>query len=157
LLAICTVAVHFERMALTARHRLFVREYLKDKNGGRAYRAVYGRVKGSDQSAAKLLRTAKIAEAVGKALARIEAKLEISAERNLKRIAEIAYEKPRAKHTDVLKACELIGKHFKQFTEIHEHTGKDGGPQVILVMPANGSEAVSEPAKKSAKTSEQKK
>jgi len=132
-------------MALSAKHRLFVREYVKDRNGGRAYRAIYGQVKGSDQSAAKLLRITKVSEAVAKNLARLEAKLDISAERNLSRIAEIAYHAPRAKYTDVLKACELIGKHFRQFTDVQELTGKDGDPvQVVYRLPAGVKKRVDE-------------
>ncbi len=134
-------------MALSPKYRLFVREYVKDRNRGRAYRAAYGQSKGADQSAARLLKNAKVIEAINKALARLETKLEISAERNLKRIAEIAYEKPKAKHTDILKACELIGKHFKQFTDVHEHSGKDGGPMVVVTLPGNGSEVVPTPSK----------
>lgn len=127
-------------MALNPKQRVFVREYLKDKNATRAYIAAgYGK-KGAAAAASRMLRNVNVSEAVEKGLARLEAKLDISAERNLKRIAEIAYERPKAKHSDVLKACELIGKHFKQFTEIHEHTGKDGGPQVVIMLPGNGSE-----------------
>lgn len=31
---------------------------------------------------------------------------------------------------DVMKGCELLGKHLKMFTEKHELTGKDGAPLI---------------------------
>lgn len=42
--------------------------------------------------------------------------------------------------TDKVRALEMLAKHFKLLTEIHEHTGKDGGPQVVIMLPGNGSE-----------------
>lgn len=45
----------------SARHEAFVQEYLKDDNGSRSYKAVYGEnVKGAAQSAKKLLEHADI-------------------------------------------------------------------------------------------------
>lgn len=134
---------YFQGMELPLKQRLFVREYVKDRNATRAYIAAgYGK-NGAAQSASALLRNPKVKNAVDKALARLEVKLELSAERNLQRIAEIAYHRPTAKTSDVLKACELLGKHFNQFTDSLQVTGKNGGPQVILHLPANESEAES--------------
>lgn len=48
------------------------------------------------------------------------------------------------KFWDKPKALELLGRHLKLFTDKVEHTGDDGGPLVILTMPANGSEAPEE-------------
>lgn len=45
------------------------------------------------------------------------------------------------KFWDKPKALELLGRHLKLFTDKIEHGGKEGGPIVILTMPANGSEA----------------
>lgn len=45
------------------------------------------------------------------------------------------------KLSDKVRALEMLAKHFKLLTDVQEVTGKDGGPQVILTMPANGSEA----------------
>lgn len=129
-------------MALKAKQRLFVAEYLKDRNASRAYQAAGYPGRGADQSASRLLKNAKVAEAIEKGLARLGAKLDLSAERVLQRIAEIAFYTPKAKTSDVLRACEMLGKHFKLFTDVQEIAGKDGGgPQIILTMPANGSES----------------
>lgn len=126
---------------LSPKHRIFVREYLKDRNASRAYIAAgYGK-KNAAISASRLLKNVKVAVAIDQGMAKLEAKLDITAERNLRRIAEIAYHDPVAKRSDVLKACELLGRHHKQFTDVQEVSGPDGGPQVVLTMPANGSEA----------------
>lgn len=123
------------------REKIFVREYVKDLNATRAFIAAGYGSKSAPQCASRMLKKPNVREAIDKAVARLGAKIEISAARNLKRIAEIAYEKPFAKHSDILKACELIGKHFRQFADIQEHHGKDGNPiQVIVTLPANGSE-----------------
>lgn len=37
---------------------------------------------------------------------------------------------------DKPKALEMLGKHLKLFTEKIEHSGKDGGPVGIVLMPA---------------------
>ena len=44
------------------RHEAFVAEYVKDGNGTRAYKAVYGDVKGAKQSARNLLELASVQE-----------------------------------------------------------------------------------------------
>lgn len=126
---------------LPVKQRIFIREYLKDKNATRAYIAAGYEGKGAAQSASALLTNPKIKEAVAKGIARLEVKIEYTAERTLSRIAEIAYTKSYAKHTDILKACELLGRHFKMFTDQLDLGNKDGQPLVCLTMPANGKEA----------------
>lgn len=131
-------------MALNAKQRLFIKEYLKDKNGTRAAIAVGYSEKAARAIASENLTKPDIKKEIEKGLAKLADKADVSAQRTIDRIASIAYHDKYAKNTDVLKACELLGKHFKLFTDVQEITGKDGGPQVILTMPANGSEAVSE-------------
>lgn len=139
-------------MALNAKHRIFVREYLKDRDRERAYRAAYGETKGAAQAAHRLLKNVEIAKAVEKGLARIEAKLDISAERTLARIALFAYQPLNPKELknsagiNSLRACEMLGKHFKLFTDLHEHTGKDGAPMAFVALPSNDSEAPGHPS-----------
>lgn len=45
----------------------------------------------------------------------------------------------KVKMVDKIRALELIGKHFKMFTDVTEV--KTNGIQINLTMPANGSEA----------------
>lgn len=127
-------------MALNAKQRLFVNQYLRDRNATRAYIAAGYSSKGAGVAAHKLLKNTKVKIAVEKGLARLEAKIEVSAERVIRTIAELAFHTTDIKKSDKLKACELLGKHFGQFKDVQEITGKDGGPQVILTMPANDSE-----------------
>lgn len=47
--------------------------------------------------------------------------------------------------TDKVRALEMLAKHFKLLTELHEHSGKDGAPLIVLTLPKNGSEAVVPP------------
>lgn len=128
-------------MPLNAKQRIFIREYLKDKNGSRAYRSAYGVKKGSEAAASRLLTNASVKESVEKGLARLEAKLDVDAERILTEISNLAFNTRKIAHSNKLKALELIGKHFKMFTDVHEHAGKDGGPFAIIALPANGSES----------------
>lgn len=43
--------------------------------------------------------------------------------------------------TDKTRNLEMLARHFKLLTDVHELAGKDGGPLVVLTMPANGSES----------------
>ena len=45
---------------------------------------------------------------------------------------------------DKLRALEMLAKHFKILTDSIEIAGRAGGPQVILTLPANGSEKENE-------------
>lgn len=134
-------------MPLNPRQRAFVREYLKDKNATRAYIAAgYGR-KGAQQSSSRLLSNAVVKEAVARGLAKQEAKLELSAEKVLARLSEFAFvpltqkELKSSAGMNSIRATEILAKHFKLLTDVHELSGKDGQPLVVLTMPANGSEA----------------
>lgn len=106
---------------LTPNQTRFVFEFMKDRNGTQAYLRVYG---GKETSAAELasrmLKNVKVAPHIQAALARLAMKCEITAERNINRIAEIAYNDPFAGRYDVLRACELIGKTFGQFKDVVE-------------------------------------
>lgn len=53
----------------------------------------------------------------------------------------------KLKLADKMKALEMIGRHFKMFTDVTEVSGPNGGPQVVLTMPADGSEAPAQPPK----------
>lgn len=129
-------------MALNAKQKLFVKHYLKEKNATRAAKAAGYSKKTAHSVGPRMMENAGVKKAIDEGIAKQADKLEITADRVIKRIAEIAFAKDFfKKDSDILKACELLGKHFKLFTEVQEITGKDGGPQVILTLPSNGSEA----------------
>lgn len=47
----------------------------------------------------------------------------------------------KIKMADKVRSLELLAKHFKLLTDVSEVSGKDGGPQVVLHIFENGSEA----------------
>lgn len=77
--------------ALNARQERFVREYLVDSNGKQAaIRAGYSAAT-AEQCASRLLRNRKVAEAIAARRGVMLGKLDISAERVLEGIGEIAF------------------------------------------------------------------
>lgn len=182
-------------MALSAKQRKFVNEYLKSRNAAKAARAAGYSAKAAETNGPRLLRNAQVKAAVEASLDRATEKAELTAAEVLAEIRKLAFvdgttafksdgsmlpfhEMPedvrksivgsetvelfagrgatrrqighvrKIKHADKVRALELLAKHFKLLTEVHEHSGKDGGPLVVLTMPANGSEAVEpEPVK----------
>lgn len=121
-----------------------MREYLKDKNGARAARDAGYSKKVAREIAAENLAKPYIKAEIDKGLAEQAVKSNITAQRIIDRIGEFAFHKKTIKPSDSLKACELLGKHFNIFTESLQVSGKDGGPVVVLTMPANGSEKLEE-------------
>ena len=111
----------FKKEKLNPSQRRFVQEYLKDQNATQAYLRVYG---GSQKSAEahgpRLVGHGRVKIEIEKGMARLADRANITAERNLRRIAEIAYHDRKAGRHEILKACELIGKTFGQFKEVVE-------------------------------------
>ena len=112
-----------KKRKLNPSQRRFAVEYLKDQNATQAYLRVYG---GSAESAGtagpRLLENVAIQVIVERGLARAAERANITAEKNLARIAGIAYENKLAKLPTVLKACELIGRALGQFKDISQVT-----------------------------------
>lgn len=128
-------------MALNAKQRLFVAAYLQDRNATASAKVAGYSKKTAHAQGHSLLKHPEIKKAINAGVEKQFKKLDITADRILARIAEFAFEKEYIKSSNILKALELLGKHRKLFTDVQEITGKDGGPQVILTMPSNGSEA----------------
>lgn len=114
---------------LSPREQLFVTEWLVDKNAKQAaIRAGY-----SAKSAAKtgfvMMQKSRIMDAVRKALEDQQKRTLITADQVLRDIDRIAEKAEGAgEFTAALKGKELIGKHYKLFTDKVETTGLDGGP-----------------------------
>lgn len=137
-------------MALSARQAIFVKAYLVHRNAKRAAKESHtcANDKVAESTGSRLLRNAKVAKAVAEGLDKLTKKFDLSAEQVLTRISEIAFNK-RAEHKDILKGCELLGRYFKLFTDVQEHTLPVGSSvKVILTMPSNGSEAPKKEDKK---------
>ena len=136
---------------LTPKQQRFVDEYLIDLNATQAYiRAGYA-VKSDDvasATASKLLRNAKVQEAIAKAQNKRSERTEITQDyvlNNIKRVVERCMQIEAVdgetttedggiaqafmfKEQGALKGLEMLGKHLGLFKDKVEHTGKDGGP-----------------------------
>lgn len=114
---------------LTAKERLFVAEYLVDKDATNAYRRAGYAARSAKQSAYKMLKKDHIRSAIKAALQKQEERTLITADQVLLDIKAIG---DRAlvdeDYAQALRSRELLGKHYKLFAERVEHTGKDGGP-----------------------------
>lgn len=190
-------------MALNAKQKIFVAEYLVDKNGTRAAKAAGYSEKTAYSMAHENLRKPEIAAAIEKGIRRqimeadvAAAKKGITKERWLEELALIATAnmddharvvQRKVKNgsagghyivTDVIAtpsgarprdlgrvikklsetkngiavelhskqaALDTLGKAFGWVKDQIEMTGKDGGPQVIVMLPSNGREVLPPP------------
>jgi len=134
-------------MALTNKQRRFVEEYLVDLNALQAaIRAVYSE-KTANEQGARLLAKVSVKEAVQIEMDKRSQRTEINADYVLKTIQSTIERCKQAEPvlikvdgelvesgeykfdaTNVLKGCELLGKHLKLFTDKTELTGANGGP-----------------------------
>lgn len=124
---------------LSAKRNAFVHEYLIDKNATRSAKAAGYSDKTAYSQGQRLLKNVEVAKAIKHGLQDQAEATKITAERILKRIAEYAFDGKSQRASDTLKACELLGKHFKLFTEKSEVVTQ-AGPQVILYSPGEISE-----------------
>lgn len=129
-------------MALNAKQKLFVEAFIVERNGTKAAMAAgYSKKREvAAITATRLLMNANIRAAINKGLDDQIKRLQLDADTNLKRIEAIASD-PRSKPFEVLKASELLGKHFKQFTDVHEHQGNMPSVTVNVSLPGNGRES----------------
>ena len=118
-------------MSLTNKQSLFVKEYLIDLNATQAaIRAGYSAKTAQEQSS-RLLSNVMVQEATQKAQEERAERLELDADWVLGKIKtdvlrnsdEENYNSP-----NLLKGCELLGKHLKLFTDRTESSGINGGP-----------------------------
>jgi len=122
---------------MTPKQEAFVREYLIDLNASAAYkRAGYVATgNAAEVNAIRLLRNAQVKVTIAAAMEKRANELEISAKyilESIKRVAEAAEAEKR--FSDALRGYELLGKHFKLFTEKTEVTGKNGAPIVATML-----------------------
>ncbi len=78
-----------------------------------------------------------IAAAIEQGLNAQAEKAAITAERVINRIAEFAFDNENARDSDIIKACELLGKHFGLFSDKLELRAGSDNVQLIL-LPDNG-------------------
>lgn len=178
-------------MALNAKHRAFVNEYIKSRNITKAGLAAGFSAKTAAQQGSRLFKNVEVKAAIDKALARVTEKAELTAAAVLAELQKLAFvditkafnddgtvktfsEMPddvraalqafeidelfagrgankrkigltkKLKFGGKVESLKMLAQHLKLLTEVHEHTGKDGGPVVVMTLPSNGSEAPKE-------------
>lgn len=116
-------------MALTPKQELFCIEYMKDFNGTQAaIRAGYSENTAqqiSSENLSKPLVSEYLNSLINKKMDKVEIEVDDILQDIIQTRAEAASEK---KHSDRLKANELLGKYKKMWTDKTELTGENGGP-----------------------------
>lgn len=120
-------------MALTLKQQAFVDEYLKDRNATQAaIRCGYSE-KTAKQQGSRLLSNVDVASAIDSATTEVSERAKVDAQDVLESILRIRAKAEDAdRHSDALKANELLGKHLKMFTDRQEVSAPDGGPVSII-------------------------
>lgn len=124
------------RMALTAKQRCFVSEYLIDLNATQAaIRAGYSE-KTARQIAQRMLSKVDIQDEISKRMKERELRTGITADQILREVAAIALSPlgdEFVKTTEKIKALELAGKRLALWTDKQQISGDGGGPVVTRV------------------------
>lgn len=113
---------------LTERQKKFCRELLKGKNHAKAYVDAGYSPKGANVSAHQLLTRPNIKAYLAELSKKAENNAIMTGSEVLQMLTKIATKAPKA--SDCLKALDLLGKHHKLFTELHENQTR------FTVMPA---------------------
>ena len=114
---------------LSPKERQFVAEYLVDKNGSAASARAGYTCKDHRHNAFELLRRPRVKAAITRELKAQQKRTLITADQNLLDIQNIGSDAWAAKEfSSALRSRELIGKHFRQFTDKVELTGANDGP-----------------------------
>lgn len=134
---------------LTAKQAAFVKEYLIDLNATAAYKRAGYTAAGNaaEVNASKLLRNTKVAEKIQEAMDERSKRVEIEADyvlltikdtvercRQAEPVMEFNHSTKQMEPTgewkfdaaNVLKGCELLGRHKKLFTDVREHKLPEG-------------------------------
>ena len=118
-------------MALTAKQKMFVANYIVDINATQAAVKSGYSVKTAQEQSSRLLSNVMIQNAIQYQMKAREQRTLVTADyviNGIKRVADNT-----EKDADRLKAYELLGKHLKLFTDKTELSGKDGEELTIKV------------------------
>ncbi len=125
------------RTELTPKEAAFIDEYLVDGTGSRAAIAAGYSPRSAKCMAHELLGKPHIKAALKKALEAQQKRTLITADQVLRDIDRIAAKAEGVgEFHAALKGKELLGKHYKLFTEKHEHGGIGGGPIHLQITEA---------------------
>jgi phage terminase small subunit len=116
-------------LPLSEKVQAFIREYLVDKNGTQAaIRAGYS-PRSAPKHAHDMLQKPHIQTAIRAELKAQEKRTLITADGNLRAIERLAQKaEGLGEFAAAIRARELIGKHYRSFTDKVELTGKNDGP-----------------------------
>lgn len=119
--------------SLTGKQRNFVEEYLKDLNGSAAIRrSAYQASPGNENRVAQeLLAKPHIRFCVDGLIAQRAEHVSVTSDQVLKTILRTIDRSENGERYDanaILRACELLGRHLKMFTDKQEVSGPNGGP-----------------------------
>ncbi|MFO8083010.1 MAG: terminase small subunit [Desulfobacterales bacterium] len=124
---------------LTHNQKLFISEYLKDRNATRAYFAAYPNVKSESAArvnASRLLTNANVGDAISDALKAQEKRTQISADKALREIARIGFSDIRKlfdENGDLKSIAELDDDIAGAISSIDVATKMDGEQSVRIV------------------------
>lgn len=125
---------------LTAKEAGFIVQYLVDGNATRSARDAGYSPRTAQRIGSELLSKPHIRAAIRKALAEQEKRTLITADAVLKRIDRVAQKAEAAgDFSAATRANQLLGQHYKLFTEKHEHGGIGGGPVLFQLAKAEES------------------
>jgi phage terminase small subunit len=119
---------------LTIKREQFVREYLVDKNAtAAAIRSGYS-ARSAKKIGHELLQQPTVRALVRRLIDEQATRTLISADQVLLDINRIADKADvDGEYNAAIRGKELLGKHFKLFTEKHEHGGLGGGPVLLEI------------------------
>lgn len=112
---------------LTGKQQKFVEEYLIDMNGRQAATRAGYSPKGAEKIAWQLLKRPHIKKALKERQKEASDKSRVTPEWVLGKIAKtIAAAEIEGKHNEVLRGCELLGRHHSLFVDRTEISGHEG-------------------------------
>lgn len=119
---------------MTKKEAAFVAEYLVDKNATQAaIRAGYS-TRTASGTGHEVLHRPRVKAALAEALKDQQRRTLITADQVLLDINALADKAGNAgEFNAAIRGKELIGKHYKLFTEKHEHGGLGGGPVEFVI------------------------
>lgn len=112
---------------LNTKQRLFCQYYLEELNGRQSYKKAYGdgmTDESADVCASKLLRSAKVKKYINDLIDSYSSNVDVTIGEIVENIKSIAFDN-KAKHSDRIKASELLGKYKNLFKEQIEITNTD--------------------------------
>lgn len=114
---------------VTAKEQRLIDEYLIDQDASAAYRRTGYTGKNARILAYQVLKRPHVRAALAAALKAQQERTLIAADRNLVRIDRLAAKAEAAgEFAASIRASELIGKHYRSFTDKVELTGVNDGP-----------------------------